>query len=59
MKMVAPTKHDVVVVYRPLPRDGGTAEDHGAPEAGQLPRVWNRNCIETENRQRASAAKIL
>ena len=33
------------------------AEDHRAPEAGQLPKAWNRNRIETESRQRASAAK--
>ena len=34
----------VVVVTRPLPRDGGMAEDHGAPasEARQLPRAWTR-----------------
>ena len=29
----------VVVVTRPLPRDVGKAEDHGAQEAGQVPRV--------------------
>ena len=28
-----------VVVTRPLSRDGGMAEDHGAPEAEQLPRL--------------------
>ena len=28
------------------------AEDHGAPEAGQLPRVWTRGRTETESRQR-------
>ena len=27
-------------------------EDHGAPEAGQLPRVWTRGHRETESRQR-------
>ena len=32
----------VVVVTRPLPRDGGVAEDHGAPEAGKLRRAWTR-----------------
>ena len=48
----------VVVVTRPLPRDGGMAEDHGAPEAGQLSRVWIRDRRETESRQRASGAKI-
>ena len=29
----------LLLITRPLPRDGGMAEDHGAPEAGQLPRV--------------------
>ena len=33
------------------------AEDHGAPEAGQLPRVWARGRSETESRQRVSGAK--
>ena len=42
---------------RPLPRDGGMAEDHGAPEAGKLPRVWTRGHRETESRQRVSGAK--
>ena len=28
------------------------AEDHGAPEAGQLPRVWTRGRREIESRQR-------
>ena len=28
-----------VVVTRPLPRDGGMAEDHGVPKTGQLPRA--------------------
>ena len=35
----------------------GMAEDHGAPEAGQLSRVWTRGHKETENRPRASGAK--
>ena len=30
------------------------AEDHGAPEARQLPRVWTRGRKETESRQRGS-----
>ena len=30
----------LLLITRPLLRDGGMAEDHGAPEAGQLPRVW-------------------
>ena len=42
---------------RPLPRDGGMVEDHGAPVAGQLPRVWIRGRTETESRQRVSGAK--
>ena len=28
------------------------AEDHGAPEAGQLPTAWTRGRRETESRQR-------
>ena len=47
----------LLLVTRPLPRDGGMAEDHGAPEAGQLPRIWNRGRRETESRQRVSDAK--
>ena len=27
----------LLLVTRPLPRDGGMAEDHGAPEAGNSP----------------------
>ena len=46
-----------VVDYQPFPRDGGMAEDHGAPEAGQLPRAWTRGRRETESRQRVSGAK--
>ena len=47
----------LLLITRPLPRDGGMAEDNGAPEAGQLPRVWTRGCRETESRQRVSGAK--
>ena len=36
-------KKPVVVVIRLLPRDGGMAEDHGAPESGQLFRAWTRD----------------
>ena len=46
----------LLLFTRPLPRDGGMAEDHGAPEAGQLPRVWTRGRTETESRQRVSGA---
>ena len=42
----------LLLVTRPLPRDGGMSRDHGAPEAGQLPRVWTRGRRETESRQR-------
>ena len=33
------------------------AEDHGAPEAGKLPRVWTRGRKEIESRQRVSGAE--
>ena len=33
------------------------SEDYGAPEAGQLPRVWARGRRETESRQRVSGVK--
>ena len=46
-----------VVVTRLLPRDGGMAEDHGAPEAGQLLKVWTRGRRKTESFQRVSGAK--
>ena len=45
------------LVTRPLPRDGGMMEDHGSPEAGQLPRVWTRGRKETDSRQRVSGAE--
>ena len=47
----------LLLVTRSLPRDGGMAEDNGAPEAGQLPRVWTRGRRETESRQRVSGTK--
>ena len=51
-------QHLMLLLFtRPLPRDGGMAEDHGAPEAGQLPRVWTRGHKETKSRQRVSGAK--
>ena len=37
-----PLMRYVVVVARPLPRDGGMAEYYGAPEAGQTPRGMNQ-----------------
>ena len=47
----------LLLVTRPLPKDGGMAEEHGAPEAGQLSRVWTRGRRDTEGRQRSSGAK--
>ena len=47
----------LLLITRLLPRDGGMAEDHGAPEAGKLPRAWTRGPKETESRQRASGAE--
>ena len=47
----------LLLVTRPLPRDGGMAEHHGAPEAWQLPRVCTRGRKETESCQRVSGAK--
>ena len=47
----------LLLFTQPLPRDGGMAEDHGAPEAGQLSRVWTRGRKETKTRQRVSGAK--
>ena len=38
-------------------KNGSSAEDHGAPEAGQLSRAWTRGRGETMSRQRASGAK--
>ena len=47
----------LLLFTRPLPRDGGMAEDHGAPEAGKLSMVWTRGHRGTESRQRVSGAK--
>ena len=47
----------LLLVTRPLPRDGGMTENHGAPEAGQLSRVWTRGRKEKESRQRVSGAE--
>ena len=54
---LAAALHLVVIVTPSLPRDGGIAEDHGAPEPGQLSRVWTRGRREIKSRQRASGAK--
>ena len=48
-----------VVDTRPLSRDGGIAEDHGAPETGKLSRARTRDRREAESRQRANGAKSL
>ena len=32
----------LLLFTRSFPRDGGMAEDHGAPEAKKLPRIWTR-----------------
>ena len=47
----------LLLFTRPIPTNGGMVGDHGAPKAGQLPRVWTRGCKETESRQRVSDAK--
>ena len=47
---------NVVDVSRPLSKNGGMAEDHGAPEAKQLRSASTRSCRETESRQRVSGA---
>ena len=39
----------LLLVTRSLPRDGGMAEDHGEPEATQIPRVWTRGRRETDS----------
>ena len=41
---------DCVVVVYPTPSEGwGHAEDHGAPEIGQLSRVWTRGRRDRES----------
>ena len=47
----------VVVGYSTSSEGWGMAEDHGAPEAGQLPRVWTRGRKEIDSHQRESGAK--
>ena len=39
----------LLLFTRPLLRDGGMAEDHGVPEAGQLSRVWTTARKEIES----------
>ena len=38
----------IVVITRPLPRNGGMTENHGAPEPGQLSRTWKPEMIERQ-----------
>ena len=47
----------VVVVTQPLPRAGGMAEHHGAPEAGKLCRVWTRELPKSEQRKESIAGQ--
>ena len=46
-----------VVVNSPLPRNGGMANNLGAPEARKLSKTCTRDCKETESRQKASGAE--
>ena len=56
--MVISLRQTCCCCYWTPSKDGSMAEHHGAPEAGQLPKDWTRGRRETENRQRASDAKI-
>ena len=47
----------LLLVTRPLPKDGGMIGDHGASETGQLPKVWTRGRRKIESRHRVSGAK--
>ena len=47
----------LLLVTRPLPRDSVMAEDHGAPEAGQLHRVWTRESPKSERRKESVAGQ--
>ena len=47
----------VVVVTRPLPRNGGMAGNYRAPEAGQLSRVWTRGRTETRELPKSEQRK--
>ena len=49
----------LLMITRPLRKDGGIAEDHGALEARKLPRAWTIGRRETESRQRASGTKSI
>ena len=47
----------LLLFTRPLPRDGGMADDNGTSEAGQLPRVWTRDRRKTWSQQGVSGVK--
>ena len=47
----------LLLVTRPLPRDEGMAEDHGAPESGQLPKVWTRGRRQTRESPKSERRK--
>ena len=47
----------LLLITQTPPRDEGMAQDHGAPESGQLPRAWILGRRGTESRQRVSGAK--
>ena len=42
----------LLLITPPLGRGGGIAEDHGAPEAGELPSALTRGHRETESERR-------
>ena len=54
MQIVA--RYHVVVVTRPLPRDGGMVEYHKPQKPGNFP-APGPEVVETESRQRVSGAK--
>ena len=49
----------VVVDTRPLTRDEGMVEDHGAQKAGQFPKIWIRGHRQTKSHQRVSSAESI
>ena len=46
----------VVVVTRLLANDGGMAEGHGPPEAGQISKAWIRGRMQKSERRKESVA---
>ena len=47
-----------VEVPRPLPRDGGMAEEHGTQKARQLPRAWNRGRRQTKQSLKSELRRV-